>query len=317
MNQSARYTAIGLCAVLLWALLVGLFKRVADEWGAVGGAALVYTVASVLLWIIAKPPALGRFPRRYLIVGCVLFVCYELCLSLSIGYANNSREAIEVGMINYLWPAVTMVMAVVFNKQRASLLMVPGIALALLGVFQVLEGDHGLSLTTLLDHLQTNPTSYLLALMGVFIWSAYCTITVRMSRGANGITLFFSATAVVLWLGFLAGNTGFDAVTVQGVGYLLAAGAALGFGYGAWNLGMLRGNITLLAGASYFIPVLSALLAALMLGASLTAAFWQGAGLVVLGSILCWVSTRQGQRRKAKQSEAAHEHTTTASEGDH
>lgn len=313
MNQSTRYTAIGLCAVLLWSLLVGLLRVVADEWGVVGGAALVYTVASALLWVIAKPPALTQFPRRYLIVGCILFVCYELCLSLSIGYANNSREAIEAGMINYLWPAVTMVMAVIFNKQRASLLMLPGIGLALLGVFQVLGGDHGLSITTLFAHLQSNPTSYLLALAGVFIWSTYCTITVRMSGGANGITLFFSATAIVLWAGFLLGNSSFNAVTLHGIGYLLAAGAALGLGYGAWNLGMLRGNITLLAGASYFIPVISALLAAIMLNASLTAAFWQGAGLVVLGSILCWVSTRQGQRRMAKR-HSSEENTAAYSE---
>ncbi len=32
----------------------------------------------------------------------------------------------------------------------------------------------------------------------------------------------------------------------------------MGFGYAAWNVGILHGNVTLLAGASYFIPVLSA-----------------------------------------------------------
>jgi drug/metabolite transporter (DMT)-like permease len=42
--------------------------------------------------------------------------------------------------------------------------------------------------------------------------------------------------------------------------FLGFAAAAMGFGYAAWNVGILHGNVTLLAGASYFIPVLSAFL---------------------------------------------------------
>ena len=47
---------------------------------------------------------------------------------------------------------------------------------------------------------------------------------------------------------------------------LLAAGAAMAGGYALWNLGILRGNLTLMASASYFTPVLSALFAMLWLG---------------------------------------------------
>ncbi|MGR5503970.1 EamA family transporter, partial [Vibrio sp. DNB22_10_4] len=69
---------------------------------------------------------LKMFPRRYLVWGSLLFVSYELCLSLSIGYANSGRQAIEVGMVNYLWPTFTMLSAIAFNKQRANALIVPG-----------------------------------------------------------------------------------------------------------------------------------------------------------------------------------------------
>ena len=63
-------------------------------------------------------------------------------------------------------------------------------------------------------------------------------------------------------------------------------------GYAAWNVGILRGNVTILAGASYFIPVFSAAVAAAVLNTPLSLSFWQGASMVCAGSILCWLATR-------------------------
>lgn len=78
----------------------------------------------------------------------------------------------------------------------------------------------------------------------------------------------------------------------HGLHLVLAAGA-MGFGYAAWNVGILHGNVTILAGASYFIPVLSSALSVWLLGASLSWAFWQGAAMVCAGAILCWLATRR------------------------
>jgi drug/metabolite transporter (DMT)-like permease len=74
---------------------------------------------------------------------------------------------------------------------------------------------------------------------------------------------------------------------------LIALSVALGFGYAAWNVGILHGNVSLLAAASYFTPVLSSALAAALLSAALSWSFWQGAGMVCAGSLLCWQATRR------------------------
>jgi drug/metabolite transporter (DMT)-like permease len=74
---------------------------------------------------------------------------------------------------------------------------------------------------------------------------------------------------------------------------LAMAACAMGFGYAAWNVGILHGNVAILAGASYFIPVFSAALAAMLLQTPLSIAFWQGAFMVCGGSILCWLATRR------------------------
>jgi drug/metabolite transporter (DMT)-like permease len=43
----------------------------------------------------------------------------------------------------------------------------------------------------------------------------------------------------------------------------------------------------------YFTPVLSSALAAALLSAALSWSFWQGAGMVCAGSLLCWQATRR------------------------
>lgn len=290
-----RATLIGLLAILLWSLIVGLFRGVSERFGAVGGAALVYSLASVLLVLSVGFPGLRGFPRRYLLWGSLLFVSYELCLSLSIGFAHSARQAIEVGMVNYLWPSLTVVFAILFNRQKATLLIVPGFALSTLGIVRVLAGRQGLDLAGMWANVQDNPFSYGLALAGAVIWAAYCTVTARIAQGRNGITLFFIMVAAVLWVQYLAGGGGAMVFDAEALLWLGPAAFAMGFGYAAWNVGILHGNVTLLAGASYFIPVFSAALAAALLRAPLSAQFWQGAAMVCLGSMLCWRATRPGR----------------------
>ncbi|VTP64336.1 Aromatic amino acid exporter YddG [Leclercia adecarboxylata] len=59
----------------------------------------------------------------------------------------------------------------------------------------------------------------------------------------------------------------------RGGSALLLAAMAMGFGYAAWNVGILHGNVTVLAAASYFIPIISAVLAAFMLDSHPDAGF--------------------------------------------
>ncbi|EMB5690374.1 TPA: aromatic amino acid DMT transporter YddG [Acinetobacter baumannii] len=286
-------TLIGLIAVLLWSSIVGLIRSVSESLGATGGAAMMYSVASVFLLISIGFPKLSEFPKRYLVWGSLLFVSYELCLALSIGYSNTNRQAIEVGMVNYLWPALTMVAAILFNNQKSNWLVIPGFVIAILGICWVLGGEQGLDLTSMLENIKDNPLSYGLAFIGALIWATYCTVTARIANGKNGVTLFFILTALVLWVKYLLIGGAPMVFDFHAVIYLVLAAAAMGFGYAAWNVGILHGNVTILAGASYFIPVFSAALAAIVLQTPLSMSFWQGAAMVCIGSVLCWLATRQ------------------------
>lgn len=301
MMTTNKATLIGLVAVLLWSSIVGLIRSVSDHLGPTGGAAMMYSVASVFLLLSAGWTPLRAFPRRYLAWGSLLFVVYELCLALSIGYANTAQQAIEVGMVNYLWPTFTIVAAILFNRQHTNWLIVPGFVLSIIGICWVLGGAGGIDLAAMLANVRDNPQSYGLALAGALIWAAYCTVTARIAGGKNGVTLFFVLVSLTLWIKYALQGGGQMEWSVDAVIYLLLAAAAMGFGYGAWNVGILHGNVTILAGASYFIPVLSAALSTLLLRAPLTPAFWQGAAMVCGGAILCWLATRPKRAVHARQ----------------
>jgi drug/metabolite transporter (DMT)-like permease len=150
----------------------------------------------------------------------------------------------------------------------------------------------------MLHNIRDNPLSYGLAFAGALIWAGYCTVTARIAGGKNGVTLFFMLTALVLWIKYLIEGGGGMAFSFEAIVYLVLAASAMGFGYAAWNVGILRGNVTILAGASYFIPVLSAALSALLLRTPLSLAFWQGAAMVCGGAILCWLATRAPRTRQ-------------------
>ncbi|MBJ3786777.1 aromatic amino acid DMT transporter YddG [Devosia sediminis] len=292
-KPSLRATATGLVAVLLWASVVGMIKSVSSSFGATGGAALIYSLASVFLFLSLGLGDLRTFPRRYLVVGGLLFVSYELCLALSIGYTTTPRQAIEVGMVNYLWPTLTLVGTVVFNRRPVRIWIVPGLLLSMIGIVWVLGGDAGFSLPAMLDNVRLNPLSYGLALAGALIWAAYCVVTPKLANGRNGATLFFAFTAMALWAklaftGDISWNVGLVDIVM-----LVLASAAMGFAYAAWNVGILHGNATALATASYFTPVLSAAFAAALLQSALPLSFWQGAAMVSAGSVVCWLATRK------------------------
>ena len=294
MNQSTKATLIGLSAIILWSSIIGLIKEVTNAFGTLCGAALIYTVASVFLLFSVGWVPLHKFPKKYLVWGGLLMVCYEVFLTLAIGYTQNGRQAIEVGMVNYLWPTFTMIATIIFFSKKVNILIVPGVLLSMIGIAWVLVGDQGFSITQILSNVKSNPLSYGLAFVGACLWAAYCIVTIKMSKGVNGITLFFILVSLVLWIKYLIlGENHQINVDIKSIVYLILAAIAMGFGYAAWNVGILKGNVTVMTGASYFTPILSSALSSILLSSALGFSFWQGALMVCLGSVLCWLATKK------------------------
>lgn len=293
-----KYTLYGIAAILLWSCLVALLRDVSELFSPIGGAAAMYTVSAVFLILAMGVPKLTGFSKRYLVIGTLLFVFYEVCLALSIGMANNRHQAMEMAVINYLWPTLTILLTIIVGRKKVSLWVYPSMFVAFLGVAWCIAGDAGISVNTLVNNFADNPATYLMALAAAFIWAIYCVVTQSMSNGKNAITLFFTATAVSLWIQFAMSNEPALTFSIGSSITLLLAGVVIGSGYALWNQAIIGGNLMLLGTLSYFTPVFSTIISALYLSVSLSASFYQGVILVTLGSLVCYFVTREKSVKK-------------------
>ena len=108
---SARATTIGLMAILLWSFMAGTVRIVSENFGATLGSALIYTVGGILLLMFRRPAPIREFPKKYLIIGGLLFVFYESSISLSLGLASTDASSVEVSLVNYLWPTMMVLLS--------------------------------------------------------------------------------------------------------------------------------------------------------------------------------------------------------------
>lgn len=292
MNSQYKYTIFGCAAILLWSGLVGISRIGMEEFGPLGGAACMYSVSSVLLLIFVGIPKISTFSWKYLIIGSVLFASYEVLFSLSFGMANDRKQAIEVSIVNYLWPALTVLLATLSEKKGNRILLYPSLIIAFLGVMLSLNGENQLSISSWMDHINTNPIVYVMAFIGAIIWAVYCNVTKHQKLSGNLITVFFIATSMALWVKFFITPDSSIDVTWTGSGYLLLSSAIMAGGYALWNIAIVKGNMVFLATLSYFTPIFSAIISSITLSVLLPNTFWLGVVMVTIGSLMSWFSTR-------------------------
>lgn len=290
-----RATLIGLVAVLCWSGTVGLMRSVSEALGALGGAAVLFSVSTAFVLLVRGLPTraqLRSVSRVYLVACGLLFACYEISLSVAIGLAHGRQQAMELGMINYLWPSLTIVLATVFGLQRFHAGLVPGVLLAMAGIVLVLKGDGALSVQSVWANVQSNPLAYGLAFAAAWLWPCYSVISKRYAQGANALSLFLWLVATVLWIKYGLSSEGALQWSLPAVVQLAMLGGLTALGYSCWDYGIRRGNLTVMAVGSYFTPVLSALVGTVWLQVQPGWSFWQGVALVTAGSLICWWCTR-------------------------
>lgn len=294
-------TLIGFSAILQWSAIVGLLKKISFSIGPDYAVTFMYSISAVILLVLFRIPNLKLIPKPYLIFATLLFVVYELCFSYAIALAQTAQQAIEISLVNYLWPSLTIAALILFKELKFNIFVAVGLAVSLSGIVLIQTGNGAFSWASVFGNIQANPVSYVLAFLGAALWALYCVITKKYSNGHNPIALFFILTAAVLWLKmlWLQDAHALPPLDLTTMLCMLCVSVVTALGYAAWNIGIIKGNITLLVTLSYFSPLTSAVFSMLILQTSLSAAFWHGAILVTLGSFICWISTNW-QQFKAK-----------------
>jgi len=293
-----RNTILGLSAILLWSATVAVARSISERIGPATAGASVYLAAGAFLGgdLLLKErsfKSLRKLPRKY-VVGCgTLFVLYTLTLFLALGLAANRRQTIEVGLLNYLWPALTILFSLVILGQRASLGLIPGTLVALSGVVLVLTQDTSASWGSFSMNVLSNPVAYGLGGLAAITWGLYSNLTRRWGEpdSSGAVLLFTVTTGVAFWVvRLLRPEDGTWGVRVVAEVAFLALATALAYVF--WDIAMREGDMVLVASCSYLTPFFSTAVSCIYLSVWPGLSVWLGCALIIAGSFLSWRSIR-------------------------
>jgi len=292
-GSRAFHTGLGLVAVVLWSTTIALGRSLSEELGMFTAGALVFGLAGVLG--IAGQAASGRLRCTlaaltpvFLLRCGALFAFYELCLYLALGLSRNRAQVVEVALVHYLWPMLTLAFAVIAFRIRARPAFWAGALLAMAGVALAMTQDERLSWQAFQANVANNAAPYGVALVAAAAWALYSVSSRSWQSEAHG-------RAVVVWMllaGVLLGTaclffpetTRWSGRAALELGYMAVSS---NLAYGFWERALRRGNVVLVVSASYMTPLFSTIVSSLYLRVGGGLRLWLGCALVVLGAALC------------------------------
>lgn len=287
-------TAGGLAAVVLWSTTFAIARSLSEQVGALTAAAAVYLTGG--FFCLARLRWAGGLSRRLrtlsvpYLLGCgCLFIFYTALIYSAVGLAKNREQLLEVALVNYLWPAATILLSLPLLGQKAHLLLGPATFLALAGVVLVMTQGSRVSWTSVWGHFIGNPAVYVLALLGAIAWALYSVLARRWTKPGDpgAVESFILAAGLVLLVMRLC-SSGSGRWTPRAMAEALALGTITALAYTLWDTAMRKGNLTLVVAFSYFTPLLSTLLSCIYLHVMPGPKLWLGCCLIVSGSLLTW-----------------------------
>jgi drug/metabolite transporter (DMT)-like permease len=294
-----RSTLLGLIAILFWSTTIAFSRSLTEQLGTLTSAAIIYTCAGLagIIYTAFQPGRLrlmGKLPRLY-VFGCGgLFVLYLLSLYLAVGMASNRTQVLAVGLINYLWPGLSLVFSIPILGNHWKPLLPVGLAIAFGGVWLATSSMNGLSLAQLTQD-RSGLAPYAWAFTAAVCWGLYSNLSRRWAGEKDGgaVPLFLLVSGLTLGLLrlFVVESSTWSLQTGLELAYMALFPGMLAYVF--WDIAVRNGEIILVASISYITPLLSTLISAMVLQITPGPWIWLGAGLVFVGAMLCKVSIQE------------------------
>lgn len=273
-----------LAAIALWASLAALALSLSHVPAfLLTGVSLM--VGSVLAWpAVLRRPALWRMPPSTLAFGVLSLFGYHFLLFMGLRLA----PAVEVNLINYLWPLLLVVLAPLY---------LPGMSLRPVHLMASAMGFGGAIIAIVGAQTSASTTSsnpllgYLLALLAACAWANYSLQTKRLSVQGRGFP-----TAAIGLFGLVSG--GFSllchwalepavSLSLQDWGLLALLGLGpLGASFFLWDQALKLGDARHIGILSYITPLASTTLLMVASQRPLTLSIALAATLIMGAAVL-------------------------------
>jgi len=295
---------------LAWSTSFAASKDLMNHLGVFLAPAIGYTTSGIfsLLLLIRRGQLRSVFslPKNYLWICGGLFVLYMLALYVAVGLSPEPKEMVEVSILNYLWPGLTLVFSIPILKNRwRPFILIPGVLIAFLGIYFTMLGDVEQSLAGVvvaggrfLDKAMTHKFIFSLGLVAAVTWALYSNLVRKFAANVKGdaVVLFLLVSGLCFWgcwglqeAGVIFQSTVkphilFDGKTALEMLYVILIPSLAA--YTAWEYGMRKGQATLITTVSYFTPLMSAMISCFWFDLQVTWTLVAGCVLVIVGASL-------------------------------
>ena len=294
ISQENLNTIFGILAILFWGTTIAFSRSLTEQLGPLTAASWIYMLSGIwgCIYLINKPGRIKKIfqlPILYLI-GCgTLFILYMVCLYLAVGLAFSREQVIEVSIVNYLWPGLTLIFSLPILHKKGKITLIPGIVIAFAGLYLATVNSGMFSWEVFKGNFQVSYFPYLLAFMAAITWGLYSNLVRRWAGHTEGgaVPLFLLATGLVLTtIRFVFPEESYW--TPQVIVELLYMSVFPTFlAYTFWDRAMRKGKIILVVSLSHFTPLLSIVISSLYLQVVIKPNLWIACGLVIAGAVIC------------------------------
>jgi drug/metabolite transporter (DMT)-like permease len=250
---SSSATLIGLAAIVMWSLLAALtvatgrvppFQLLAMTFAigaCIGPLSWPWRRGAVRAW---------RQPALVWLVGVGGLFGYHALYFLALRLAPPA----EAGLLNYLWPLLIVLLSALLPNERLAPHHVAGAALGFIGTAVLFAGGGSQFNAAYLP-------GFIAAFVAAFVWAGYSVMSRKFAAvPTDAVGGFCSVTALLATLCHVALEpTVWPETPSQWLAVIALGIGPVGLAFFAWDIGMKRGDIRVLAAASYATPLLSTL----------------------------------------------------------
>lgn len=289
MNRTTA-TSAGIAALLGWSLNIAVTRQLAEA-HLFGMPGLSFFLGGLLLIVFdfirgRGLPWNSAADPRYWLLGGAAFIVHIVCYSSGVALSDGRDVALALGLVNYFWPALILVLLPAFFPCRVKWgILAAGLLLCLTGVGMAMLW--GLDPSGMMRGFLRNRPAFVMMGTAAFLWAFYTNATRKWGGDANGSGWFLALGGLCLLALWFAGGEplGFSRAMIAPL--FLHAAVVNAVCYLLWDAGARRGDLRLLGQLANFLPLGSVLFGAWYLGGSTTPGLWLGGVLVPAGALLC------------------------------